>query len=168
MLWRWWVSIPCTAPGDHVPSQCGITQGITPHNAQVRAGLEVGLPHVERHGRDPSQHPSESTAESYDDIYKLAPLRGVAPLPLPLPLHHQHNLLLILLSCSCIMSCSAFLPSSTTIRHQNSIRHYQGIKRSQSDITVRVGLMAIVERVVPVEGVVILRHVTRHPYGMIQ
>jgi hypothetical protein len=48
------------------------------------------------------------------------------------------------------------------------IRHYQGIKQSQSDIMVHVGLMAIVERVVPVERVIILRHITRHLYVMMQ
>ncbi len=53
MLWQWWVSIPCTAPGDHIPSRCGITPGITPHNVQVQAGLDVGLLHVEQHGHDP-------------------------------------------------------------------------------------------------------------------
>jgi hypothetical protein len=41
-------------------------------------------------------------------------------------------------------------------------------KRSQSDITVHVGLMAIVERVVPIECVVILYHITQHPYVMMQ
>ena len=64
-------------------------------------------------------------------------------------------------------SCSAFLANPTTIRHQNSISHSQGLKRSQSDITVLVGLVAVIERVnLIVERVVILSHITWHPCAM--
>ena len=43
-----------------------------------------------------------------------------------------------------------------------------GHQRSQSDITALVGITAIVKRVVPIERVVILRHITQHPYTMMQ